>query len=335
MKKSVLALALMTVGALVGAPNAAAEDVALCEWAASKVVAPEGYDPKSVAVQGTDSHGNYVGYVRLPGSMQSKVAVWTDGKPRVAHELDGLGHMSIIDENSSGTVLLQVGFSSSGRYSPALFAGAHKGEGTITELVAPDGYHTVAARALNNRGDVLANARSVEDGRMVTLLYSTGAAAPIVIDTAVGIGLKLNDDGSVLLEPSVGQAHLWRDGELTPLTMPPGGQPTYSDMRSGKVIGAYQTTWPYSQAVLWDGPSRLRELKGGATATAINGRGLIAGHRGRFDGPAGVWLNTRFLGDLPLPEGVTAARELKVIGDDNSIFGRSSDYDAAIRWTCG
>ncbi|MFI6094343.1 hypothetical protein ACIA8G_02250 [Lentzea sp. NPDC051213] len=334
MRTGVVALALTAAFAVVAVPNAVAEQGAPCTWAASKIAAPDGYDPAGVRVRGTDSRGNFVGVVSIPAANNSKVAVWTDGRPRVADELGELMYPSVADENSSGTVLLSAGFVAEGRSKTVLFTGAHTGRGTTTELVAPAGYRVTGGTALNERGDVLGSAEPVTGGKTVSVLWSTLAAGPIVIDSSAGLGTDLDDDGTVLLEDSsTGLASLWRNGEVTRLALPEGNRPVISGLRSGKVIGYHVTSWPGAQSFLWDGPANVLELEQGGTAAAINAGGLIAGRRDAIDGKTGVWRNTTFLGDLPLPDGLRSVTDLYLIGDDDTIFGQETGY-GAIRWTC-
>lgn len=332
MRTSVLALALTTVGALVGGTNAAAEPASQCKWAASQVVAPEGFEAKKVRVEGTDSHGNYVGTVYITGTMDSKVVVWTGGQPRLATELGDVDFPGIVDENSSGTVLLEATFPAEGRRKLVLLSGVHTGNGTVTELTAPAGYRDVRGMALNERGDALAYATSDDGRRTVSIVYRGLGAEPVVIETVPGaLGRDLDDDGTVLIVQNMGKAQLWRDGQLTPLNTPDGTQPFFVGIRSGKVIGSYNTTWPNSQALLWDMPSTFSKIKEGNTPKGINSHGLIVGSRGSHGGPAGVWYRTKFLGELPMTDNVKSVEDM-VIGDDNSIFG-SHYAQGALRWT--
>lgn len=217
--------------------------------------------------------------------------------------------------------------------NPGSWTSGHTGLGTLTYLPSPAGYETDYATALNERGDVLSRGHSGKDGHTVSILWSTLAAGPIVIDTSAGQGIDLDDDGTVLLYNFDNKpGSLWRHGRIIPL-----GGPDYplllSAIRDGKVIGTQIESWPESQSVIWRSPSDARPLQDGGTAQAINAHGLIAGSRDTLTGPPAVWQGTTLLADLPLPDGVDDDSDVYVIGDDGTIFGRAYGY-GPLRWTC-
>jgi hypothetical protein len=326
-----LAAITLALGAILTAPAAtAAPTSAPCSWTVQKVVPPAGYEAQDTRVTGTDSHGNYSGFVYVGDS--SKVVLWTNGQPRVVDELADFVYPQVTDENSAGTVLLSGWQQSTSRAGAFIYAGAHTGVGTLTYLPAPAGYRTDYAVALNERGDVLATGRSDKDGHPVTIVWSTLAAGPIVIDTPLGQGVDLDDDGTVLLyDGNDNPGHLWRNGQIIPLDGP--RYPVLiSSIRGGKVIGTEVDTWPESQAVEWHTPTDARPIQDGGTAQAINAHGLIAGSRTNLSGPAAVWQDTTLLAELPLPAGVTDD-DTFVVGDDGTIFGAASGF-GALRWSC-
>jgi hypothetical protein len=328
---AVLATAMLALGISTAVPAAATAKT--CTWQVSKVSTPAGYLERSTTVTGTDSHGNYSG---TTGSVATDAAiplVWTNGRPRVADELSDFTYPQVVDENSHGTILVSGTQGSTGRSGAFLFTNAHSGHGTLTNLPTPAGYATDYAVALNERGDVLARGHAVKDGHEVSLYWSTLAAAPIVIDTPYGSGIDLDDDGTVLLyDGQNNPAHLWRHGRVIPLAG--DGFYLFRAIRGGTVAGTkLESPWPESQSMLWTDPGTSRAIDQGGTAQAINARGLIAGSKGALVGPPAVWSGTTYLADLPLPAGITDDSDVYVIGDDNTIFGRASDY-GPLQWNC-
>lgn len=327
-------LAIITAVGLAFTTSAApvAATAAPCDWAVSKVVVPDGYNPGFTNVKGTDSHGNYAGTSLRPGTNTSDLIVWTGGQPRVVHELRHLQWLNMTDENSAGTVLVDGRNVAEGRWAVLLYSAS----GVITDLPAPAGHRLSGATAINERGDVLGHGERILDGRKVGILWSTIAAAPQIIDVTAGTPQDLDDDGTVLLrgDGSGSKAGaLWRGGEVTPLEAK--GKYAYLEaIRGGKVIGyEFDGTWPESQALLWDRDGTVREIDDAGTAFAINAGGLITGERSTMVGHESVWRDTTFLGELPYPDGVTTVTETFVAGDDDSLFSHASNY-GPLRWTC-
>jgi hypothetical protein len=328
-----LAAILLALAAVPAAPALAGTGPgtgpAACSWAFEKIAPPDGYSPPDVRITGTDSHGNYSGTVTNTATNSARLVIWTGGQPRIVPEIDDFTFPQIVGENSAGTVLLSGTQRSTSRSGVFLYSAA----GVLTYLSAPPGYQTDYAVALNERGDVLASGRSDKDGHAVSLLWSTLAARPQVIDTTVGPGIDLDDDGTVLLyDGNNNPGHLWRGGQLIPLGGP-GFPLLLAGIRGGHVIGTEIGAWPESQSVVWHAPGDARPIEDGGTAQAINANGLIAGSRDTLTGPPAVWSDTTHLADLPLPAGFTDDDDIYVIGDDNTIFGGVRDY-GPVRWTC-
>ncbi|GAA3438789.1 hypothetical protein [Kutzneria kofuensis] len=329
-RTAVLATVLLALGAGTATPAVAAAET--CDWHVAKVAAPAGYDERHTTVTGTDSHGNYSGWVLSNTSDSGVVVLWTNGQPRVVDEFADFTYPQVVDENSAGTVLVSGHQRSTDRTGAFLYAGGHTGHGTLSYLPSPAGYVTDYAVALNERGDVLARGHAVKDGHEVSLLWSTLAAGPTVIDTPYGSGKDLDDDGTVLLyDGASNPAHLWRNGRIIPLA---AEYPTMvAAVRAGRVIGTKVESWPESQSLLWTDPAAARPIDNGGTAQAVNAHGLIAGDRGDLVGPPAVWSGTTFLADLPLPDGVTDDAGTYVVGDDDTVFGKAYQY-GALKWTC-
>lgn len=309
-----------------------AATAAPCDWAVSKVMTPDGYEPRSTYVRGTDSHGNYAGTASRPGANTNDLVIWTGGQPRVVQELGYLQWLQMTGENSAGTVLVHGRDIAQGRWAVLLYSAS----GAITELTAPAGYRLSGSTALNERGDVLGYGERISDGGQVGILWSTIAAAPQIIDLTAGTPKDLDDDGTVLLSGNGSGSKagaLWRGGEVTPLEAK--GKYAYLEaIRGGKVIGyEFDGTWPESQALLWDRDGNVRQIDDAGTAFAINAGGLITGERSTMVGHEAVWRDTTFLGELPYPGGVTFVTEKFVAGDDDSLFSHASDY-GPLRWTC-
>jgi len=319
----------------VAAPAAAAPDPATCTWVVSKVLAPDGYEPTRTHVRGTDSRGNYAGTSTRPGTNTADLVLWTNGQPRVVDGLQHLLFLQMADENSAGTVLFDASWPDQQRRVAMLYSGGHGGAGTFTELVPPAGYRVSGTTALNERGDVLGHGERISDGQAVSLLWSTIAAGPLVIDSSLGSPVDLDDDGTVLLRGRDGtSASLWRNGEVTPLAADGDKQLFVEAIRNGKVVG-YEVVspWPDSQALLWDRDGNVRDIEDGGTAFAINAGGLITGERSTMVGHESIWRDTTFLGELPYPDGITFVSELFVVGDDNTLFSESSRV-GPLRWRC-
>ncbi|MFB9687470.1 hypothetical protein [Amycolatopsis plumensis] len=328
-RAAALTFAVLALGAAVTAPSAAAGEA--CTWTAHKIVAPDGYFDTDVTITGTDSHGNYSGYVLDRGVDMGKVVLWTDGAPRIPGALAPFVYPHVADENSAGTVLLDGGLPATGQ-GVYLFSGGHRGPGTLTRLPDPPGYRLESATALNDRGDVLTSATSLSDGHRVSVLWSVLAAGPRVIDVPGRYGMDLDDDGTVLLgAPDNKLGGLWRAGVVTPLTGE--DRPVLiRQIRNGVVVGTAIDSWPASRALAWHGPADPRPLEQGGTAEATNKHGLIAGSLTNLVGPSAVWQDTKLLGLLPFPDGGDA--DVYVVGDDGVIFGNTSGDHAALRWTC-
>jgi hypothetical protein len=333
MRKPIAVLAAVILASGVGIAVPAAAAAKTCTWQVSKVPTPDGGIERSTRVTGTDSHGNYSGWTSGFASDAAVPVLWTNGRPRIADELSDFTYPQVVDENSHGTILVSGTQRSTGRSGVFLFANGHSGHGTLTYLPTPAGYEADYATALNERGDVLARGHAVKDGHEVSLYWSALAAGPIAIDTPYGSGIDLDDDGTVLLyDGADNPAHLWRHGQVIPVA---ATYPTlFAAIRNGTVIGTkVESPWPESQSLLWREPGTARAIDNGGTAQAINAHGLIAGSKGALVGPPAVWSGTTYLADLPLPAGVTDDDDTYVIGDDNTIFGRSSDY-GPLQWNC-
>ncbi|GAA3662344.1 hypothetical protein GCM10022267_55640 [Lentzea roselyniae] len=332
MRKLALVAALGLACTTVSVPAMAADDPSQCTWAVSKVPAPSGYDPAFTRVKGTDSHGNYAGTSRRPGTNTNDVVLWTNGQPHVVQELAHLGGLEVRGENSAGTVLVSGRIPGQQRLLVLLYSGGHQGTGTITELVAPEGYQLSAPDTLNERGDVLGGAVRLADGASVGLVWSTVAAAPRIIERSDGIPEDLDDDGTVLLRRD-GGGYLWRDGQLTRLA-DEGRQIYPQAIRGGKVVGyRLDGSWPSSQSLLWDSNGNVQNIQDGGTAYAVNAGGLITGERSDIMGRASVWRDTAFQSELPYPDGVTGVFELFVVGNDDSLFSHAYSH-GPLRWTC-
>jgi len=316
------------------APVAVA-DQAACEWAVSNVPVPSGYDARFTTVKGTDSNGNYSGNALRQGSTDNSydAVFWTGGQPRVLQEVENLKNLHVVDENRSGTVLMFGRFPD--RTAAVLYSGAHESTGTITELPGLEGYRIDGPTALNERGDVLGGATRLSDNEAVTVLW-TGTATPVapqIIERSVGLGQDIDDDGTVLLRRSSGNAgRLWRNGVVTDLEYQ--GKPQFVQaIRGGKVVG-YQLEggWPNAQALLWDGNGVVKRIAGAASAYTITGGGLVTGQRSSLTGKAAIWRDTNFKTELPLPSGVSGVSELFVAGDDETLFSKSGS--GPLRWSC-
>jgi hypothetical protein len=312
--------------------TSAVAETSSCEWSVSKVPAPSGYEDARTEVKGTDSRGNYSGTSLRPGTNTNDVVLWTGGQPRVVPELAHLQWAQVADENPAGTVLVNGYLPAAGRWAPLQYSGGHQGAGVVTELTAPAGHRASNAISINARGDVLGSGTRIATGESVIILWSTIAAAPRVIEWSVGYPQDLDDDGTVLFRhPSANGGLLWRNGVVTPLEHQ--GEPQYVQaIRGGKVVGYQVTSWPQAQALLWDGTGAVKHIDGGGSAFAVNNGGLVTGQRLSLTGKAGVWRNTAFEAELPLPDGVSGVSELFVVGDDDTLFSKSGS--GPLRWTC-
>ncbi|MDX3656559.1 hypothetical protein PV646_04500 [Streptomyces sp. ID05-26A] len=315
--------------------NAVAAEQSACAWAVSEVPVPAGYEAKYTNVRGTDSKGNYSGDSPRQGQGRTtEPVIWTNGQPRVLKHPDpNVQLFNVIDENSSGTVLL-LALVSGGGYATYLYTDAHGTSGTFTELHAPAGYRSYGPVALNERGDVLGGADRTADGALVGLLWPATGGAATVIERTWGIPDDLDDDGTVLLRDSSGNGgSLWRDGVVTPLAST-GNTRFVSGIRGGKVIG-YEVVGnpPSAQALLWDGSGAVTPIAGAAYVDGINAGGLVTGHVSTLWGKPGVWRNTTFEAELPLPSGHTdVASSNFVVGDDDELFATSNA--GPLRWSC-
>ncbi len=306
-----------------------------CRWIVEDIKTPEGYDPASARVSGTDSKGNFSGTVTIPGQNNGAIVLWTNGEPRVASEFANFNFPQVNDENSAGTVLVTgVDRAGAGEWGVYLYTGGHIGNGAVTQVQAPEGYRAERGIALNDRGEVLFSARSSKDEHVVTVLWSMVAARPIVIDTPLGQGVDLDNDGTVLLH--AGNTHpgyLWRAGQIIPLS----GKGSFvgsGAIRGGKVVRTESTSpWPEAQSWLWENPDEPRPIEDGGTAWIINSNGLIVGGRSTHVGPSAVWRNTTLLAELPMPDGVRDASGVFVVGDDDVIYGDASNY-GPLKWSC-
>ncbi|USX53064.1 hypothetical protein [Lentzea sp. HUAS12] len=314
------------------ASAAVAAEQSACEWVVSDVPVPSGHDPKFTTVKGTDSFGNYSGNSRREGTgFTFDAVIWTGGQPRVLQAPGDLTDLQVIDENRSGTVLLFGRFPD--RTATLLYKDAHEASGTITELPGLEGYQINPATALNERGDVLGNATSASGGDGVGLLWPATGGAPQVIERSAGLSQDLDDDGTVLLRhPSSNGGRLWRNGVVTELAHE-GKRQYVQAIRGGKVVG-YQFEFEFSspQGLLWDGNGAIKRIAGAASAYTINGGGLVTGQRGSLTGKAAIWRDTRFMTELPLPNGVSGVSELFVAGDDETLFSKSGS--GPLRWSC-
>ncbi|MCE7003733.1 PKD domain-containing protein [Kibdelosporangium philippinense] len=302
---------------------------ATCQWRVEKIKAPDGEEATSTQVNGTDSKGNYSGTAAVGIMEKMMVVLWTDGEPRIAHEF---AFAWVADENSAGTVLVNGNDPQTGRSGVFLLARGHTGNGTVTHLRAPDGYQAEKAVALNDRGDALGSGQRTNDGHGVTLLWPVGGE-PIVIDTPVGAGADLDDDGTVLLHNSDnGSAHLWRSGAVIPLS----GNGSFESgvIRAGKILRWEKLESLAGRSFLYSRPDAPRLIENGGTAEAMNANGLIVGRMSTQIGPPAVWRDTAFLAELPLPDGVTEIADGSfVVGDDDVIYGTATGY-GPVKWTC-
>ncbi|MCE7003737.1 hypothetical protein LWC34_13000 [Kibdelosporangium philippinense] len=332
MYRSMVVTATLAASMVFALPAQAATGPQMCNWTVENIKPPEGHAPENVQVTGTDSHGNYSGNVYRPSTNSSTIVVWTNGEPRLPSEFATFSRASVDDENSSGTILLTGG--DGDKWGVFRYTGGHTGNGTVTYLQPPEGYETLYGIAINDAGDVLAAAERTKDRHRVTVLWSMIAARPIVIDTPVGQGIDLDNDGTVLLyDGNNSPAHLWRAGQITSLFG--RGSFVFGAIRAGKVVGTLSLpSWPDAQSVMWTNPMEEPHLiDQGGTARAINSNGLIVGDRDTHIGQSAVWRDTTFLGELPMPDRVEDASGVFVIGDDDVIYGHARDH-GPLKWTC-
>lgn len=293
-------------------------EAALGTWRVELLPSPAGYPGATGWVRGTDSHGGFAGNLVLGG--ESQVVTWSGTQVTVHPLPDGLRSPGVADENSAGTVLGDAADASFQRQAFLLE------NGKFRLLPHPADRPNVSAAALNERGDVVANAPGTNgEGPAVLLWRAEDREHPVVITGLPYLSASdVDDDGSVLVD-SFPDALLWRGGEFTRLTPPPdAGWVHGAAVRTGQVVGNFATPdQTRGGGVQWRTPEDPVVLPGSGTAFGINRYGLVVGYGGVSTGqfsPLQVWLGTKANGTLPLPAGF-AAGWAKAVGDDGVVAG--------------
>nr|WP_221375105.1 hypothetical protein [Actinoplanes polyasparticus] len=128
--------------------------------------------------------------------------------------------------------------------------------------------------------------------------------------------------------PGTGKVHtvVWRDGALLPVPKMPGDDPSFRDINSSGVAVGYSFEGDDQRAYVLEGDT-VRQLRGGgASAAAINDRGVIAGALGDLylSGVPVMWKSSRATPTrLPLPSGFTGGAAVD-IADDGTVLGSIS-----------
>ncbi|MEU8638749.1 hypothetical protein AB0C38_41735 [Amycolatopsis sp. NPDC048633] len=325
MKLRTRALA-VAAGALLATTLAQPAQAAIGHWEADPLALPPGYSDATGWVRGTDSHGGYAGNLWLDGT--SHVVTWSKGQPTLHPAPGDYPSGEVVDENSDGTVLGQAIDMFGTRTQPFLLD-----HGEYEMLLAPGDWASLRAVALNERGDVVADAQPNNGGARAVLLWRAEDRAHPVLITGLPFmyAADLDDDGALLVN-SFPNSFIWRDGVFEQLTAPPGAAYlNAAGIRNGQVTGSYGASdWLSGEGVWWRSPGQPGVLPSSSTTFGINRYGLIVGYGTRPDptgplGPLSVWLNGRAMGSLPLA-GFTAGYA-KTVGDDGTIAGVVSDRD--------
>jgi hypothetical protein len=301
-----------------------AEAAGLGHWEAELLAMPDGFANATGHVQGNDSHGGYAGDLWVDGT--SHIVTWSKGRPTVHPQPDGYEAADVVDENSAGTIL---GHAKGGFWSQPLVLD----HGRYELLFTPGDWASLRAVALNERGDVLANARPNGGGDAAAVLWPAGDRAHPVVITGLPYlsAADIDDDGTVLLN-SFGKSYTWREGAFQQLTAPPGSAyVNAAAIRNGQITGnSLASDMLTGQGVRWRSPGQPEVLPSSSTTFGLNGFGLIAGNGARPDpvgpmGPLSTWLAGRAMGPLPLA-GYTAGYA-KAVGDDGTIAGVVSNLN--------
>lgn len=321
------ALALATTSMIALAPVATAAIAAPgCTWQYSEITAPDGFNPAYLQVTGADGKGNYGGY----SASESPVLIrWWQGVPQLQDGPPGVTHATSGDMNSAGVQVINGLRKGTHNVNVPL---VHSPETGYRELPVPPGLRDARAISIADNGDVVGGARRLDNERSVAVHWPSGAA-PVVIEPPSmphARALDIDAAGAILLSTGY-DAAIWRDGQLTRLP-----EITTGVLNGGLVDGrVYGWTLQSVRSWTWDtGSGQLTYRDGASTTEAVNRHGLAAGHVGDAFGPAALWQDNRFLGELPVPAGDIRAHLVKV-ADDNTVFGYTSgSHRAAVRWHC-
>lgn len=298
----------------------------LCTWQVSTISPPGRDEARLTHVTGSNSAGDYSGYVGWGDSNQ--LVLWTDGHAEVQPSPEGVTSLRPVDENSSGTVLLNARSDATGDGVAFLYTRAGR---TYLPLPLPAGFTSVSATAINERGDVVGRVQRKADERGEVAIWPVLGSGPIVLDLpqlVSPLGVDIDDDGTVLIGGGY-DAHLWRDGVLTTLT---DKNVLTRAIRNGKAVGA-ELSETRTRAVQWKSPTEIEYFHQGIIAERINRNGLVAGTLVAWTGPAAVWQGTNLLGGLPLPKGADSV-VTTAIGDDNVVYGYAKPDIGPVRWDC-
>ncbi|MEU4251875.1 hypothetical protein AB0F15_31105 [Amycolatopsis sp. NPDC026612] len=321
MRRAAVLAAAAACAVTLAQPAEAAEAPGLGHWEAELLAMPDGFADAFAHVQGNDSHGGYAGDLWLDGI--SHIVTWSQGRPTVHPQPDGYEAADVVDENSAGTIL---GDAKGGFWSQPLVLD----HGRYERLLVPGDWASLRAVALNERGDVLANAQP-NSGDGVAVLWPAGDRAhPVVITGPPYLSaVDIDDDGTVLMNAS-GKSYTWRDGVLQQLTAPQGAAYVHAAaIRKGQITGNFfGSDMLVNHGVRWRSPAQPEVLPSSSTTFGLNRFGLIVGDGPRPDptgplGPLSAWLAGRALGPLPLA-GYTEGHA-KAVGDDGTIAGVVSD----------
>lgn len=322
---------------LVAGPSEAQHAESSCSWQAMAMPPVEKVGEVHVsAASGTGNYSGRVLEVDPDGRAIVDMVLWNrDGSSGRVHPAPvGFKGTAPVDENRSGTILLDAERLDGTGSQEFTYSGGHEGKGVYRALPTPEGFRYVRAEAINNRGDVLGDGSRI-DGDGAPVVWPGDGGPPVVItlppDNRLAQAVDIDDDGTVLLYLSKGP-HVWRNGQLTKLAQPEGYTFEWADsIRNGLVAGHARTNdglYTY-QGFLWLTPSRVVPIKNSSIARGINKNGLIIGET-TGSWTEGVWLGTHLVSELP------DAYALRLIADDNSILGESALGNNTVwRWRCG
>jgi hypothetical protein len=300
-----------------------------CTWRVTAIVPPDRFEERLTHVTGTNSAGDYSGYISFGGS-DNQLVLWTGGRGEVQPSPENVESLWPVDENAAGTVLVNTRLTPSGPTTAYLYTGGHRGAGTYHALPLPVGYESATGVAINSRGDVVGRVRSPHGTRDEVAIWPVFGSGPIVLDLPqlpAPAPVDVDDDGTVLIGGGY-DAHLWRDGRL--ITLAATSVLTRA-ISNGKAVGS-QLASPESRAVQWTSTG-VDYFERGVIAEDINRTGLVVGTIDSWNGPAAVWQGTRLLGALPLPRGGESV-VYHVVGDDNVVYGYVQPNIGPVRWDC-
>lgn len=311
--------------AVLPATAAQAEETAACQWVATDLPLPAGFE--SGGVTGSDEHGRYTGSVTSTSVWGAHGVIWENGVPRLLGQVNFESTMPD-DIDPSGTVVgsaYDMGPSHAVRYHD----GAWKYLPQMEDAQEINRFGVVVGQG-STRGQVVVWRPDQPD---------TPRILTVPGDEAVFL-TGIDDAGRIFASTVPGKGYVWSSAgtrtQVTPIA--PGGGAEIRAITAGTLVGRSWDADGKTVGVEWDAAGWVvRTFPDSEFVYDVNANTLAVGKLTADPTGAVVWDNGELTGALTKPAGATRV-DSAVITDDGVAAGRyttATGTNQPAVWTCG